>query len=220
MLADARAGAPEGSWLRAVTQTAGRGRMGRRWDSPAGNLLASTLVRLQPHDPSPATLALVAIVALHDVANAYAPGVPFAIKWPNDLMANGAKIAGILLERAENAVVVGLGVNLAWHPEGLERPVSSFASLTGHAPDPGEFCHDLAEAFSRWLGRWRNEGLGAITRAWETSAHAPGTALIANLADGESLSGLFSGLDTDGALKLRLADGTTRAIHAGDVFAV
>lgn len=220
MLADARDGAPEGAWLRAISQTAGRGRMGRRWDSPAGNLLASTLVRLQPNDPSPATLALVAVVALHDVAIAYAPGVPFMIKWPNDLMADGAKIAGILLERADNAVVVGIGVNLAWHPEGLERPVSSFASLTGHAPDPGEFCTDLAEAFARWLGRWRNEGIGAVTRAWEEHAHAPGTALIANLADGESLSGLFGGLDIDGALKLRLADGTTRVIHAGDVFAV
>lgn len=220
MLADARAGAHEGYWLRAISQTAGRGRMGRHWESPPGNLFASTLVRLQPDDPSPATLTLVAVVALHETASAYAPGVRLTIKWPNDLMASGAKLAGILLERAENAVVVGIGVNLAHHPEGLDRPVSSLAALTGHPPDAGEFCHDLADAFSRWLGRWRNEGLGAVARAWEAAAHAPGTALIANLADGESLTGLYDGLDQNGALKLRLADGATRVIHAGDVFEV
>jgi BirA family biotin operon repressor/biotin-[acetyl-CoA-carboxylase] ligase len=220
MLADARSGALEGCWLRAITQTAGRGRMGRAWESPPGNLFASTLVRLQLHDPSPATLTLVAVVALHEVANIYASGIRFTIKWPNDLMASGAKLAGILLERADNAIVVGIGVNLAHHPEGLDRPVSSLAALTGHAPDAGEFCHDLAGAFARWLGRWRNEGLGCVTRAWEAAAHSPGTALTANVSGGESLTGLYVGLDIDGALKLRLADGSVRVIHAGDVFQV
>ena len=194
--------------------------MGRAWESPPGNLFASTLVRLQPHDPSPATLTLVAVVALHEVASTYASGVRFTIKWPNDLMASGAKLAGILLEREGNAIVVGIGVNLAHHPKGLDRPVASLAALIGHAPDAEAFCHDLAAGFARWLGRWRNEGLASVARAWEAAAHASGTALTANLSDGESLTGLYVGLDIDGALKLRLADGSVRVIHAGDVFEV
>src|SRR5689334_7206475 len=90
----ARAGAPEGTWLRAERQTGGRGRQGRGWESPLGNLHASTLVRLAPGDPPAPTLALVAAVALREVAAAFAPGADLVIKWPNDLLAGGAKLAG------------------------------------------------------------------------------------------------------------------------------
>src|SRR5436853_1339519 len=95
----AREGAAEGLWLRAERQTGGRGRQGREWHSPAGNLYASTLVRLRPADPPAPTLALVAAVALHEVASAFAGGARIEIKWPNDLMVGGAKLSGILLER-------------------------------------------------------------------------------------------------------------------------
>src|SRR3954469_24646435 len=155
----ARAGAPEGTWLRAESQTGGRGRQGRGWDSPAGNLHASTLVRLAPGDPPAPTLALVAAVALHEVAAAFAPGAELIVKWPNDLLAGGAKLAGILLEREGDAVVIGFGANLAAAPAGLDRPTTSLAALAGAAPDPATFLDVLAGAFARWLGRWRSEGL-------------------------------------------------------------
>ena len=249
MLMLAGSGAGEGLWLRAERQTGGRGRQGRAWASPEGNLYASTLVRLRPHDPQAATLALVAAVALEEVVSAYLPslfpregGGPesqrasfvaldprlrggtagvegLAIKWPNDLLLDGAKLSGILLERADDAVVIGVGVNLAHHPTDLDRPATSLAAH-GAAPDPADFLETLADAFQRWLGIWRAEGLGPVRARWLDRAHAPGTALTARLPDGSAVDGLFTGLDHEGALILRLADGATRVIHAADVFLI
>lgn len=215
MAALAREGAAEGLWLRAGRQTGGRGRQGRDWQSPEGNLYASTLVRLGAGDPPAPTLALVAAVALHETVSAHAPERTALIKWPNDLLVDGAKLSGILLERAEDAVVIGVGVNLAHHPESLDRPATSLAALTGVAPEPDAFLEMLAERFERWLGRWRGEGLAPVRARWLAAAHPVGTALAT--VQGE---GLFDGLDEDGALRLRLADGTSRVIHAGDVFLI
>jgi BirA family biotin operon repressor/biotin-[acetyl-CoA-carboxylase] ligase len=219
MAALAAAGAAEGQWLRAVTQSAGRGRLGRSWVSPPGNLYASTLVRPRPSDPPTATLALVAAVALHEVLTAWSGSDALEIKWPNDVLLDGAKLSGILLEGVGDAVVIGIGVNLTHHPEGLDRPVTSLAAH-GIAPDPALFIEDLSAAFARWLARWRGEGLEPVRERWLAIAHRKGTALVANLPDGESVEGLFDGLDTHGALNLRLADGSTRVIHAGDVFLI
>ncbi len=211
----AREGAAEGLWLRAERQTGGRGRQGREWHSPEGNLYASTLVRLVPGDPPAATLALVAAVALQEVISAYAPVHQVLIKWPNDLLVEGEKLSGILLERAGDAVVIGIGVNLASRPEALDRPVTGLAKLIGTAPQPATFLDILAESFARWLARWRGEGLAPVRAKWLAAAHPIGTALAT--ASGE---GLFEGLDETGALRLRLADGTSRVIHAGDVFLI
>ena len=213
MLAEARAGAPEGIWLRAEAQSGGRGRAGRIWLSPPGNLYASTIVRLHAGEPEPATLALVAAVALEEVASAYAGAGRLQLKWPNDLMAGPAKLAGILLERADDAVVIGFGVNLAHHPENLERPTASFPALGQAAPDPGSFLIDLAEALARWIARWRGEGLVPIRARWLERAHPVGSALTAG-----GTEGLFDGLDGDGGLLLRRADGAVETIRAGDVF--
>ena len=209
----AREGAPDGLWLRADRQTGGRGRQGRSWESPPGNLHATCLVRLRPADPPAATLALVAGVALHEALSAYHSGVQ--IKWPNDILAEGAKLAGILLEREADAVVVGFGVNLAEHPHYIERPAVSLAALAGSAPSPADFLEVLAEAFERWLARWRGEGVGPVRGRWLEAAHPLGSALIT--AEG---AGLFDGLDEDGALRLRLAGGGSRTIRAGDVFLI
>jgi BirA family biotin operon repressor/biotin-[acetyl-CoA-carboxylase] ligase len=217
MLALAESGAAEGLWLRAIEQTAGRGRQGRAWVSPPGNLYASTLVRLRPGDPSPATLAMVAAVALDEVLRAY--GATPIIKWPNDLLIGEAKLTGILLERSGHAVVVGIGVNLAHHPAGLDRAVTSLAAQGLGAPDPDLFLRDLAEAFARGLAQWR-VGLEAIRRRWLERAHPSGTALTARLPDKAAIDGLFDGLDADGALRLRLASGEVQVIHAGDVFLI
>jgi BirA family transcriptional regulator, biotin operon repressor / biotin---[acetyl-CoA-carboxylase] ligase len=217
MLALAGQGAPEGLWLRAVEQTAGRGRLGRTWVSPPGNLYASTIVRLRPTDPSPATLALVASVALDETLRAY--GAAPWIKWPNDLFIGDAKLTGILLERSGDAVVVGIGVNLAHHPEGLDRAVTSLAAEGVPAPEPEVFLRDLATAFERWLGTWRS-GLEAVRQRWLERAHPIGTALSVRLPDQRPLEGLFDGLDQEGALRLRLAHGECQVIHAGDVFTI
>jgi BirA family transcriptional regulator, biotin operon repressor / biotin---[acetyl-CoA-carboxylase] ligase len=214
----AREGAPEGVWLRAERQTGGRGRQGREWHSPRGNLHASTLVRLRPGDPPAPTLALAAAVALHEVVSAFAArGAPIEIKWPNDLMVAGAKLSGILLERIDDAVIVGFGVNLADHPDETERPAINMGMLGG-APDPVQFLEALAESFGRWLGRWRGEGLVPIRERWLAAAHPPGTALSTHTASGAWVEGLFDGLDESGALRLRLADGSSHIVHAGDVF--
>lgn len=220
MLASAAEGAIEGNWLRAERQSAGRGRMGRNWTSPPGNLYASTLVRLRRGDPPAATLGFVAAVALDQVITAYIGERRVQIKWPNDIMAENAKLSGILLERAGDAVVIGFGVNLASHPQLDDRTTTSLAALGGVAPDPSAFLADLAAEFSRALYRWRALGLGAVLAAWQRRAHPPGTALIAALPDGERMQGLYDGLDGDGALMLRLADGAVRAIHAADVFLI
>jgi BirA family biotin operon repressor/biotin-[acetyl-CoA-carboxylase] ligase len=127
MAALARAGAPEGSWLRADVQQGGRGRHGRPWVSPAGNLYASTLVRPWPGNPPPHTLAMVAAVALDELLQAFVDPARLRIKWPNDLLVGGAKISGILLEAVDDAVVVGIGVNLAHHPDNIDRAATSLA---------------------------------------------------------------------------------------------
>lgn len=240
LLAVARTGAAEGEWLVAERQTAGRGREGRVWSSPAGNLYASTLIRLREGDPPAPGLALVAGVALEETAALFlvqvassaragatmwgdgeagrrVPGAELRLKWPNDLLLGGAKLAGILLERQEDAVVAGFGVNLAHHPELLDRPVTHIGA---HAPAPPAltFVEALAETFARWLARWRAEGLAPVRARWLERAHPIGTLLAAAMPEGGRTEGLFDGLTEDGALRLRLADGTRRVIHAGDVF--
>ncbi|MEA3017762.1 MAG: BirA family transcriptional regulator [Sphingomonadales bacterium] len=211
LLALARDGAAEGLWLRARRQTGGKGRQGRVWQSPPGNLHASTLVRLREGDPPAPTLALVAAVALHEAAAIYAEGRDLKIKWPNDLMLDGAKLAGILLERSADAVVIGFGVNLAGPPEGLDRPAAGL----GQEVEPGRLLEALAEVFARWLGRWRSEGLAPVRDRWLAAAHPVGTALSTPGGDG-----LFDGLDRSGALRLRRADGNIDIVHAGDVFLI
>ena len=194
--------------------------MGRDWQSPAGNFYGSTLVRLAAGDPPAATLALVAAVALHQTLSALAPALQLWIKWPNDLLCQGAKMSGILLEREGDAVIIGIGVNLAFHPEGLGRPVTSLLAQGAPALSPDEFQTRLAAALDDFLVLWRGQGLAPIRREWLARAHPDGTPLSVVGSAGEALAGSFDGLGEDGALNLRLADGSVRAIHAGDVFLI
>ncbi len=215
MLALAAAGAAEGSWLRAERQTAGKGRQGRAWESPVGNLYASTLVRLRADDPPAPTLALVAAVALaHVVDTAGCPAV--RIKWPNDLMVDGAKVAGILLERSGDAIVIGYGLNVQSAPAIEGRAT---ASLQGRIwPMPVTELFDMLIAETReWLHIWRTQGIEAIIRRWLQMGYDRGTALTARLPDGTVVDGLFEGLSAEGALMLRTPSGM-ELIHAGDVF--
>lgn len=171
----------------------------------------STLVRLRPHDPVAGSLALVAAVALREAA-----GVG-TIKWPNDLMIDGAKVAGILLERADDAIVAGFGVNIAHAPRLPDRATTSLHSA-GVRSSPADLLAALVERFATWLARWREPAVGAVADAWLAYAHPTGAALSVNLPDGTRVEGRFDGLAPDGALALRLASGERRIIHAGDVF--
>ena len=204
--------------MRAEHQTKGRGRQGRGWEAPTGNLSASTLIRLHAGEPSAPTLALVAAIALAETIEAFA-GKP-TIKWPNDIVIDNAKLSGILLERIDDAVVIGFGINLAHHPNLVDRPTTSLAAAVGHSPDPDAFLVVLAEVLERWIGRWRNAGVGPVRAAWLKRAHPIGAALSLHLPDGEMMTGLFDGLDESGALRLRLADGSCHVIHAADVFLI
>ena len=221
LLALAASGVEEGVWLRAERQTAGRGRQGRAWVSPpAGNLYASTLVRLRPGDPPAATLALVCAIAAYEAVALVAPNLAgLLIKWPNDLLIGREKLAGILLERTGDAVVAGFGVNLAEHPQAVDRPATSLAAH-GFDVTAEHLVELLADRMAWWLGVWRREGLPPIRDCWTACAHPVGVAVTARLADGSAVQGLFEGIDGEGALRLRLADGATRVIHAGDVFLI
>ena len=132
-------------------------------------------------------------------------------------MVDSAKVAGILLERAENAVVIGFGVNLAFAPMVPERQTTSLLGRI-FSVDADRFVEDLAGEVRLWLHKWRTEGLASVIERWEQMAHTRGAVLSVRLPNHEKVVGRFDGLDPDGALILRLADGARRAIHAGDVF--
>ena len=134
-------------------------------------------------------------------------------------MLDGAKLAGILLERERDAIIVGIGVNLAAAPQLPDRRTVALAEI-GVTPDRDTFARSLAECFDREVERWRTYGLEPLVRRWESVAHAFGTPLTVQPPGEGRIDGTFDGLGADGALSLRLADGSTRAIHAGDVMLV
>jgi BirA family biotin operon repressor/biotin-[acetyl-CoA-carboxylase] ligase len=203
--------------LRAEKQTAGRGRLGRSWQCAAGNLFASTLIRLRPSDPVINGLSLMTGVAVHDALGVALPEEGVTLKWPNDVMVNGAKLAGILLEREGDAIIVGVGVNVASAPEVSDRATAALAHLAaGHHTDAARVQDQLVQTFDHWVEVWRAGGTAAILPEWLKRAHPLGTALVANVAGG-SERGRFAGLDPSGALKLERDDGTTLLVHSGDV---
>lgn len=207
----------DGFWLVARRQNAGRGRLGRIWNDGAGNFMGSGVVRLSPIDPHAGSLALVAGLAAHEAVAPYVPAPHRAmLKWPNDLLVDGAKLAGILLERIGDAVVVGIGVNLAQAPSLPDRATCALADLVP-VPDVDAFAERLVSAFASQLALWRSDGLGPLISRWQAVAHPFGTPLSVSEPSAGTLQGFFAGLDEQGALRLSLADGTTRIIHAGDI---
>jgi len=207
----------EGEWLIADRQNAGRGRQGRAWFDGAGNFMGSTVVWPGQGDPPLGTLALVTGLALLEaVAPLIPPPNQAQLKWPNDLLIGAAKLSGILLERAGEAVIVGIGVNLAQAPA-VEGRETIALSAFGPAPDRDLFAASLARHFDAELERWRSYGLEPLIRRWQAAAHPLGTPLAVGEPGETPLQGTFAGLASDGALQLRLADGTTRTIHAGEV---
>jgi BirA family biotin operon repressor/biotin-[acetyl-CoA-carboxylase] ligase len=211
MLADAAA--VEGDWLVALDQQAGRGRQGRTWLSVPGNFYASTVVQLRSGDPAAQTLSLAAALALAEAVDIAVPGQPLLLKWPNDLLRGGRKLAGILLERSGDRIAVGFGVNLAAAPE---LPDRKGASLGGKVL-PEAFAPLLAASFTRLIGLWRQSPPALLAQAWLARAHPIGTPLTVHSGADETVSGTFDGIEPDGALRLRLADGRIRVVRAADV---
>lgn len=204
--------ATEGEWLVALHQQAGRGRQGRAWQSLDGNFFGSTLVQLRPNDPPAPSLALVAALALIEAVDMAAPRPGLMLKWPNDLMLDGAKLGGILLERSGDRVVAGFGVNLAAAPAIDGRRTAHLGGTIA----PQAFAPLLAASFARLLAAWRSSTPDAFARAWLARAHPLGTPLTVRSGKDETLSGTFSGIETDGALRLDVG-GHTQVIRAGDV---
>ena len=196
----------------ALAQEAGRGRQGREWQALRGNFFGSTLVELRPGDPPAATLSLAAALALIEAVDAGAPGLPLMLKWPNDLLLDGGKLAGILLERSGNRIIVGFGVNLASAP-----PLSDgTAASLDDAVTPQDFAPLLAASFVRALELWRSGDPDALAQAWLKRAHPLGASLTVHISPEERISGRFDGLEPDGALRLR-TDGGIEIVRAGDV---
>lgn len=208
---------PEGQWLVADRQTAGRGRQQREWFDGLGNFMASTVVQVVQADPPTPTLALVVGLAVYEAVMPHVPAPHRAnLKWPNDVMIGVAKLAGILLENVGGAVVVGIGVNLARAPDAAGRQTIALASL-GPAPDRDAFAAALAASLDRELERWRTFGLEPLIARWQAAAQPVGTRLAVGEPGEVPIVGAYAGLTAEGALQLRLADGTVRAIHAGEV---
>lgn len=217
------AGANAPLWITAGRQTAGRGRRGRQWHTEEGNLAATLLLTTDKPPIEAAQIAFVAALAVADLSSAYLPASLVTLKWPNDTLIGGHKVSGILVESSAHPagglwVVVGIGVNLAHAPADVERPATSFAAhLGGSAPAPLEALDILSGAMERWLGVWKSAGFAAIAEAWTARAHGLGERCVAQLT-AETVEGIAEGLDSDGALQLRLPDGALRRITAGDVF--
>jgi len=217
----ALAGEGAGLVIRADRQSAGRGRRGRAWESPAGNLYASILLRPRRPAAESAALGFAAVMAVGDVAESLLPAkATVQHKWPNDLLINGSKAMGMLLETQATAdpfVVLGIGVNIVSHPANTPYPATDLLD-SGAAPiRPQALLERVLDAFAPLYEAWAANGFAALLPAWKRRAAGLGQPIEVRL-ERETLSGLFKDLEPDGTLRLGLSDGTERRIAAGDVY--
>jgi BirA family biotin operon repressor/biotin-[acetyl-CoA-carboxylase] ligase len=172
-------------------------------------------VQLRASDPPAPALSLVAGLALIEAVEVAGPGAPLSLKWPNDLMLAGAKLAGILLERSGDRVVVGFGVNLAGAPSIAGRKTAALKSIADILPQ--DFAPLLVGRFAQLLSSWRSADPSQFAQAWMARAHPIGTPLEVHSGPDERVSGTFDGIEPDGAMRLRRPGGTVDLIRAGDV---
>lgn len=221
------------TWIMTREQTSGRARRGRGWVMPAGNFAASLAAR-PPGTPADLSLySFVAALALHEaLAAACGPAARLSIKWPNDVLLNGGKVAGILLESTGQpgfgqgghggiALAVGIGVNLAAAPDAaaLEPravPPVSVLGETGHKVSPEDFLDLLAPAFARWQQQLETLGFAPIRSAWLARAARLGQTITARIGTTTRV-GRFEGIDDSGALILVTAAGR-ESIPAAEIF--
>jgi len=217
--------AAAGMVIWALCQQAGRGRRGRRWESPAGNLHCSLILRPDCPPAAAAQLSLVAAVAVGEALEAgLGRGGRPQLKWPNDVLIGGRKVAGILLEADPDEaggagwLVVGVGVNIDHHPEGTDYPATSLSGEGAEPPDAAGVLELFLARFEPWYRRWCREGLAPVRAAWLERAVGIGLPVTVRL-HAETVAGTFAGLDEDGTLLLDLVGGgVRRRVTAGDVF--
>jgi BirA family biotin operon repressor/biotin-[acetyl-CoA-carboxylase] ligase len=227
LLARALAGEPEGTVLAAEEQRAGRGRMGRAWTSPPRAALTFSLL-LKPAVP-PARRGWLPLLTGVAVAEAVtkATGVETGLKWPNDLLAADAKLAGILAEAAGDAVVVGIGLNVSTEPAEFPSPrpgalpATSLRAAGAAAPDREDILLAILEGFERWYRAWQQAGgdpdRSGLRPEYTRLCATIGRAVRAELPGGQALSGSAVGVDSDGRLLVLLSSGSEVAVAAGDV---
>lgn len=218
-------------WIVARRQSAGRGRRGRAWSAPEGNLSATLLTTTQRPPAEAARVSFVAALAVAETISLYVPESLVGIKWPNDVLIDGRKAAGILVEsgaltasRGDGAglwLAVGIGINIRAHPEDVERPATHVGAHLRpelrEAPSIEQAAEALAASFARWQSLWEGAGDGPVLDAWSRRArglHGPCTARLGH----ETLTGRADGLAEDGALRLIDHAGRLHLISAGDVF--
>ncbi len=213
---------PDGTIIWAKEQTAGRGRRGREWVSPPGNLYCSLVLRPGVPVAKAAELGFVAALAVYDTLGTIGePGHQVHCKWPNDILLNDHKVAGILLEAETGGgdvpewVILGLGVNVGDFPGDTDFPATSFRAEQWAATEV-DFLESFCRHFMVWAGKWLEEGFAPIRKNWLQRCYGLGEEIEVRL-DNETVKGVFIDLDEDGALVLKTADGERR-ITAGDVF--
>lgn len=220
-----RAEAGEGGpvWITALAQTAGRGRRGRSWQTATGNLAATLLLTTDKLAGEAAQISFVAALAAADLVDTCLGSGAARLKWPNDVQVHGRKAVGILVESGVGPdgvlwLAVGIGINLAHAPQDVERPATALAEhMTVPPPSPLDALDVLATRFEHWREAWAREGFAPIAEAWTARAHGLGEPCEARLPN-QTLKGVALGLDSDGALRLKLDDGAIMRITAGDVF--
>ncbi|MBT3238969.1 MAG: biotin--[acetyl-CoA-carboxylase] ligase [Rhodospirillaceae bacterium] len=216
-------GAPDGTVVWAREQTAGRGRRGREWQSGEGNLACSILLRPGGHAKRAMQLSFVAALGMADAVATVLPRSAYVTcKWPNDVLVEGRKISGILLESEAPALggiewlVVGAGLNIISHPDDTEYPATSLIAEGGVKVTQEQMLETFCLRFLAGMVTWKNLGFEPIRRAWVKRAHGLGKEITVRL-ERETLVGEFTRLDEDGALIL-LHNGAERRITAGDVY--
>ena len=216
----AEAGETGPIWIIAERQTAGRGRRGRVWETASGNLAATLLLRPEAPAAVIGQLSFAAALAVAETASHFAPQAAITVKWPNDVLANGLKLAGILLESAPAPegvwLTIGVGINLASFPSGTEFPATSLAQLGVPPPTADAALTVLAARLAHWYVLWMREGFEILRAAWLARAGGLGLPIRARLPN-ETRTGVFEGIDAAGALLLN-EQGRVSAISAGEVF--
>ena len=211
------------TWIIADVQTAGRGRRGRAWDSPSGNLMTTLYL---PHAPEPkqaGQLAFVAGLALETTVRHFiGEGASVSLKWPNDVLIDGKKASGILLESTQQDpqrrwLAIGLGLNLATHPQDTPYPATNISAITGKSVSNLQALEVLAAAFEGLYQQWKMGGFAPVLQAWRGVAHGIGRPLVARL-ENQTIEGIFQDIDETGALQLQDPAGGMHVIDAGDVF--
>jgi BirA family biotin operon repressor/biotin-[acetyl-CoA-carboxylase] ligase len=222
----AEGGAAAWTVVSAEIQTSGRGRRRRDWSSPAGNLYTSVILRPSVPIAGAAQLGFAAALALGDALTPLLPRADaLQFKWPNDVLIEGRKVAGILLESAASAdgstlwLVVGIGVNLVSFPQGSAAAATSLDAQGAHNVPIPELLGDIVVALKRWTDEWERVGFERLRQAWLARARGLG-AVVAVRLERESFTGRFIDLDGDGALLVETAAGHRRRVSAGEVFPV